>query len=297
MAIRDKWEQEELELLTRARRNSEIVKGIVRTVGFRKMPVETENGRIETKEIEVAIINLAGGVTAYCPASEISEREFKSLTGFAGTMQEVIIDRLDIESQIAIVSVKKADKLKAESFWSELDYLQKKGELQDHTFEGVVTGYNAETNNIFVRISGVDTFMSRADWDYGFVPNLSEVIDRGERITVKVRRFDIEQKLVQVSRKAAKEDPFNYLKECENDKAVVARVTEVHPIHGIFVKMANNLEVKAMKPRSLPEPIVDDIVSVRVHSIDYKNRRAKVVIIDYPQGKKKRKDVAGFLFE
>ncbi|WP_247747403.1 30S ribosomal protein S1 [Alkalihalobacillus sp. BA299] len=297
MAIRENWDQEELELLTRAKRNSEIVKGIVRTVGFRKMPVVNENGRVETKEIEVAIINLAGGVTAYCPASEISEREFKSLTGFAGTIQEVIIDRLDLENQIATVSVKQADKIKAENFWSELTYLEKKGELQDKTYEGIVTGYNAETNNIFVRISGVDTFMSRADWDHGFVPNLSEIIDRGEKIEIKIRRFDAENKLVQVSRKAARVDPFDFLKECEKDKAIVARVTEVHPIHGIFVKMDNNLEVKAMKPRSLPEPIVDDIVSVRVHSIDYKNRRAKVVMIDYPQGKKKRKDVAGFLFE
>lgn len=297
MTIGEKWNQEDLELLTRAKRNSEIVTAIVRTVGFRKMPVVGENGRVETKEQEVAILNLAGGVTAYCLASEISEREFKSLTGFAGTMQEVIIDRLDLENQIATVSVKQADKIKAENLWSELNYLEKKNELQEKTYTGIVTGYNAETNNVFVRISGVDTFMNRADWDHGYTPNLADVVDRGKKIEVKVKRFNQENKLIQVSRKAATIDPFEFLKASENDKAIVARVTEVHPIHGIFVKMDNNLEVKAMKPRSLAEPIVDDIVAVRIHSIDHKKRRAKVVIIDYPQGKRQRKDVAGFLFE
>jgi small subunit ribosomal protein S1 len=52
-----------------------------------------------------------------------------------------------------------------------------------------------------------------------------------------------------------------------------------------------------MKPAYLEEPIVGDIVSCTVRSIDKKKRHAKVVIVGYPRGKKKRKDLGAFLFE
>ncbi len=297
MAVSEKWKQEELDLLTRARRNGELVKGMVRSVGVRKMPIEV-NGRTETKETEVAILNLQGGVKAYCPAEEFHEKKFKSLRPFVGTEQDVIIDRLDLETQMAIVSVRKADEIKAENFWDELQVMAQNGQkIEDQVFEGVVTGFNRETNYIFVRMNGVDAFMHRFDWDHGFVPELNELEDKGTRIEVKIKRFDADEKKIQVSRKATLKDPFDFLKESMKDQAIVGRVEEVHPLHGIFVQVEDNLVVKAMKPRQLAEPIVGDIVQCRVHSIDEKKRRGKVVIIDYPQGKKQRKDLAGFLYQ
>jgi len=296
MAVKEKWNKEELELLTRAKRNNEIVEGMVRSVGYLKMPVE-EDGRMVTKEVEVAKVNLPGGVLAYCPVHEFSDREFKSLAGFVGTIQHVVIDRLDLENQIAIVSVKQADHIMANEFWDRLEHLEKQGTLNDEVFEGTISGFNSQTNNIYVRVSGVDAFMSRQDWDHGYVPELSTIIERGAKVEFKVKRFDKENKLVQVSRKDAIPDPFDYLKSVQHDLGIAGKVTAVHPIHGIFVRLDNNLEVKASKPRSFPEPLVDEIVRVRVQSIDEKKRRAKVVITGYPQGKKSPKDVAGFLFD
>lgn len=288
-------EQKDIVFLADAHRKREILQGVIRTVSFKRMPVKTEKGYI-TMEQEVAEINLLGGVRAYCPASEF-HHEFHTIRGFSGSIQEFIVDRLDLDHQIAIVSIKKADEIKAEQFWETLEYLDKKGELQNETFEAKVSGFKQETQNIFVRIQGVDAYMNRRDWDHGYVPNVADIADRGATIKVKVISFDKERKTVRVSRKAAYKDPFDFLIENQHSKSIGGKVVNVHPVHGIFIQLDEGLEVKGMKPRQLPEPVVGDIVSVRVQRIDKENRHAKVVIQGYPQGKKLRKDVGAFLFD
>lgn len=295
--LKQSWEStEELEDLARIRRHGEITRGYVQSVGFLKMPIE-ENGRKVTKDVEVAIFELMSGVRAYCPVHEFSEREFRSLSGFVTTQQEFIIDELDLQNRIAIVSVKKADQIKKDRFWNQLKYEEQKGILSDETYEGVVSGFNPETERIFVRVNGVDCFMMKFDWDHGRIRDISSQIDRGSKIKVKVERIDVERELIQVSRKATFADPFDDLEKQKSMDAIGGKITAVHPIYGIFVKLASGLEVKGSKPRSVEEPIVGDIVSCRIQSIDKENRRCKVVITGYPQGKKKRKDIGAFLLK
>ncbi|KAA6446909.1 S1 RNA-binding domain-containing protein [Bacillus swezeyi] len=289
-------EQTQLDNLARIHRNKEIIKGAVRSVGFKEMRIHTENGYEKIRK-EIAYIALEGGITAYCPAEEFSERDFKSLNGFTGTIQEVIIDHLELENQIAIVSVKKADEIKKQRFISEIDYLTEKGTLDEVTYEGTVSGYNPKTQRIFVRVKGTDCFMLPQDWDWNRVRNLQDVIERGQKIQVKVLRFDPERDLVQVSRKDTIPDPWDAIENLKEMNTVAGKVSGVSQVHGIFVQLENGLEVKGLKPAKVEEPNVGDVVSCVVRSVDRENRRAKVVIVGYPRGKKKRKDVGDFLFE
>ncbi|MFC0273774.1 S1 RNA-binding domain-containing protein [Metabacillus herbersteinensis] len=287
----------ELETLARARRNREIVKGVVRSLGIKTRKV-LENGKYVPKEMEIATFLLEGGIKAYCPAHEFSSHEFKSLTGFVGTIQEFIIEDIDLEEKVAIVSVKKADEIKKEFLWNDLEYLERKGELDNKIYKGTVAGFNPETERIFIRVNGVDCFMLKYDWDHGRVRDISSSIERGTEIEVKVLRIDKERELVQVSRKATIADPFKSLEQLmKDDEAIAGKVTTVHSIHGVFVQLDVGLEVKGMKPRNIEEPIVGDIVTCKIKEIDKKKRHCKVVIIGYPRGKKKRKDLGGFLFE
>lgn len=288
--------EEELDVIYRAWRNNEILKGVVRSVGFKDFRV-LENGSYIKKRVEILSFVLEEGIIAYCPAHEFSEHQYNSLTGFVGTIQEFIIENVDLEEGIALVSVRKADEIKKQRFWDELESLQEKGQLSDKIFDGTISGFNPETERIFVRVNGVDCFMLKYDWDYGRIRNIQEQIERGATIKVKVLRFDKERQLVQVSRKDTFEDPFNKLEELKEQEAIAGKVTAVDTRHGIFVQLDVGLEVKGMKPRHLPEPVVGDIVTCRVREIDRKNRRCKVVIIGYPRGKKTRKDIGAFLFE
>ncbi|QAS54815.1 hypothetical protein [Halobacillus litoralis] len=295
--LKQSWNnEEELSALAKMQRNREVVEGVVRSVGVKKMPVET-NGRMETAEVEVAIFLLPGGVKAYCPANEFSDHQYSSLIGFVGTIQEFIIDRIDLEQKVAIVSVRQADEMKKDLFWEELDYLEKNEAFDSKVYEGVISGFNPEKENIFVRVNGTDCFMTRYDWDYGRIRDLASQVERGTKIQVKVQRVDRERNMIHVSRKATFEDPFDKLEELRDEGAVAGKVTEVHPIHGIFIKLDIGLEVKGMKPRDKEEPDVGDIVSCKVRTIDKAKRHCKVVIIGYPRGKKKLKNIGSFLFE
>lgn len=291
------WSNEkELEVIYRAWRNKEILKGVVRSVGFKEFRV-LEEGSYVKKRVEILSFVLEEGVIAYCPANEFSEHNYNSLTGFVGTIQEFIIENVDLEERVALVSVRKADEIKRERFWSELEYLEEKELLSETVFEGTISGFNPETERIFVRVNGVDCFMLKYDWDYGRIRNIQEQIERGSTIQVKVLRFDKERQLIRVSRKDTFEDPFNKLEELKDREAIAGKVTAVDTRHGIFIQLDVGLEVKGMKPRHLPEPMVGDIVRCRIRQIDKENRRCKVVIIGYPRGQKVRKDIGAFLFE
>ena len=291
------WTKEEYEYLSELYRNGEITKGLVRSAGARKMPVEDENGQLVTKDVNGILLQLDFGLQAFCPANEFDDREYKSLVGFVGTYQECIITNLKLDNEksesMAIVSVKRAAEIKRKAFWEEIETLEKNGELQDKVFEGVVTGTNPRTQRIYVRVNGQDCFMGIRDWDHSY--SFIELIRRNTRTPVKVRRFNKETGQVQVSRKDAVPDPFHDLVEYQEDDAVVGRVVRVDPINGIFVQLDKGVVVKAGKPSYLPKPIVDDVVSVRVQEVDLEKRRARVVIINYVE-KKERKDAASFLY-
>ncbi|KYD21386.1 MULTISPECIES: S1 RNA-binding domain-containing protein [Bacillales] len=289
--------EEQLEELARCKRENKILSGVVRSVTTKTAKV-LEDGKYVDKSMEVAVFLLEGGIMAYCPASEFSDYEYKSLAGFTGTIQEFVIDHLDLEDKTAIVSVKKADAIKRERFFETLEQLDASGKLQEPTFDGVVWGFNPTNRRIHVRVSGVDCFIMPNDWSWDRGRRLEEDVQRGEKIQVKVLRFDKERNLVQVSRRHTMEDPYKKLQlYMDTNSTIAGKVTGVDPIHGIFVKLDEGVEAKAIKPSYLEEPIVGDIVSCVIRKIDRKARRVRVVIIGYPRGKKKRKDLGAFLFE
>lgn len=292
------WETEEqLEELARLKRNEEIVRGTVISTATKRTKVLEDNKYVE-KQMEVAEFWLPGGIKAYCPEHEFSDYKYKSLQGFTGTIQEFVIHSIDLENKIAIVSVKRADEIKREKFFKEIEELQESGDLRDKTYEGVVWGVNPKTRRIHVRVNGTDCFMLPNDWSWDRSINVETDVQRGETVEVKVLRFDKESGLVQVSRRHTMEDPFKKLERMKDNLVSVAGVVSgVDPIHGIFVKLDSGLEVKGIKPAHLEEPVVGDIVACVIRSVNRKERKARVVITGYPRGKKKRKDLGAFLFE
>jgi small subunit ribosomal protein S1 len=291
------WDDEEgLEYLARLKRNEEIARGVVRYVKKANMRI-FENGSYKKVETEVAILLMESGHTVFCTKEEFSEHEFKTIAGFTGTIQEFIIDHLDLENRIATVSVKKADEIKSKIFWEKIVDLHQRGELEKTVFEGIVYGANPLTRKIYVRVEGTSCYMDVDDWDWNRrKPNVDLLVSRGEKISVVVTRFDVEKKLVRVSRKHTMRDPFLDLELLAKFDGIAGVVTTVSSVHGVFVQLDNGLEVKATVPRQLEPPVVGDVVRCKILNIDHKKRRCRVVIIGYPRGKKKIRDISSFLF-
>lgn len=288
----------DIEILQEKYRKREIVEGVVKTVSEMKIPIHRPDGKVETKETEVAIIRLEGGVTGYCPKESFREHEFATLNGFVGTKQEVIITHIDLENEIAMVSVLEADKIKSERFWKEINLLHEQDNLTKRKFTGVVQNVNLRTRTIHVRVEGQDCFMKENEWGWNRRNDIENEVDRGMEIEVVVKRFqELEDgnRLIEVSRRLTMDDPFETLANLKQTDLIMGRVSRVDPVHGIFVAV-ENVELKGSKPRSLPDPELGEFVSVRVLEVNPEERTGKVVIVDYPRGKKKRKDLTDFLY-
>ncbi|MDQ0271208.1 30S ribosomal protein S1 [Cytobacillus purgationiresistens] len=296
MVQKKSWDDyETLEALAESHRNREVVDGVIRTIQHMTMPVVKSDGSKEVFEGDVLVIQLQGGITGYCAVTEFREREFKSHTRFVGTVQKFIITELNLDHQIALLSEKQAAARLRDTFWSELIEMSEDDSLNDEVFDAVVSGYNQEKGIIYVRLNGQDAYMFRKDWSW----YERDVVDaqNGETIQVKVKRFNPEDQVLQVSRKLALADPHEYLSTLKVGQIIAGKVSNIHAVHGIFVIVEDKVELKASKVNQLEKPDVGDIVTCRVRSINLEKRQGKVIIIDYPRGKRKRKDFGSFLFE
>lgn len=289
------WSNDEvLEVLAEKHRNNEIVEGVVRSLKPMKLPKEV-GGKVEMVEQPTLIVALPGGVTGYCPASAFREREFRSYAQFVTHKDSFMITGLDLENQIAFLSANKAAEQLRDEFWGLVQALESEGRLQEEVFEATVTSYNQERNVVHARISGQDVYMFRNEWSW----RERDVIDaqQGEKIQVKILLFDKENGMVRVSRRAALPDPYALLQTLQTGDIIAGRVEHVHPIHGLFVEVENGVVLKAGKVRALEQPEVGDFVSCRVQRVEPDKRRGKVIILSYPRGKRKKKDLGSFLFE
>lgn len=288
-------DQETLEELAEKFRFQEIVPGVIRSVMPMKLPVVRDDGTREIVEEDTLIVQLPSGVTGYCVASEFGDYKFHSFVRFIGSQQNFIITDLNLENQIALLSEKKASAIMREKLWDEILELSESGELENKVYDAVVSGYSQEKGIIYLRINGQDAYMYRKEWSWYD----RDVVDAqpGETIQVKIELFDKDQHLLRVSRRKALPDPFDYLSTLRKDQLIAGKVAEVHPIHGLFVEVENGVVLKAGKLSRLEEPSIGDIVTCRVQRVQPEERKGKVMIIDYPRGKRKKKDLGAFLFE
>lgn len=307
----ESWENEEqLEFLTKAKRERTILTGHVHTLHTLdtssvndNREQEKEESNKESKEeskasMEILQIRLQNGVSVYCTANEFSEYPFRTLLHFVGTNQELLITDINLETRIALASVKAADEIAKKEFVEELKELKKNNQLSERIYEGVVRGVDPRRNTIYVRINGVDCRMNPNEWDWSHYYNweIPDMVQRGETIKVKVLEYDEDNGFIRVSRKATMKDPYEKIVNLQNARAVSGVVVKVHPVHGIFVQIEKGLDAKGMKLPHLPEPEVGDIVSCTVESVNPKERHCKVMIRNYPNGKKTRPDATAFMF-
>lgn len=287
------WEtEEELDFLTRARRDSQVLLGHVHMLHrLNTSNVESDNSdesRTAKDNMELLQIILPNGCNVYCTAENFSEYDYRTLRDFVGTQQELMIVDINLETHVALASVKAADAVNKAKFIEQINELQKRNQLDSQTFEGVVRGVDPRTNTVYVRVEGVDCRMNPREWDWSHYYNweIPDMVQRGSKINVKVLSYDKETEFVRVSRKATIRDPYERIENLRNAEWISGIVTKVHSIHGIFVQIEKGLDAKGMKLPNLPEPEVGDAVRCKVESVNPEKRHVKVMIHAYPNGKK-----------
>ncbi len=289
--------KEQLEELVKTERYRQRVKGIVRTIKSTETR-EVVDGKYVPVRKDILVVALPNGVTGYCPAEQFAVRDYKGYMRFVGQAIEFYIDRIDMNSRILVLNGKRAQQVMIEELWEQLETLQDENTLRTHKFKAIVNGVNENTQVVHVRVHGKDCFITASEWSWNSRDTLNVI--PGEEIDVIVRRFNREGGLVEVSRKLTLPDPYEFLEKLQPGDLVAGVVSEVDPIRGIYVELESGLDVKASRTKELEEPVVGEVVRCRlVHPITRRSNgrvQGRVVIIGYPNGKRTRRDLGGFLF-
>lgn len=279
----------QLEFLSAAKRNQTLLKCIVESVSKKELKAINE-------KVEILTLRLEDGTKVYCTADEFDDYKHKTLTAFAGSAHYVVITSIDLDDHHVIGSIKLANKISSEQFLEDLR--ENFDNMQNMKFKAEVVGIDNVHGNIYLRINGLTVHMKKTQYDWNVSPSadISLYVSRGDSFYVSPTAFDAKNNILRVSRKKLLPNPFEELAKKEKNESIVAIISDVHPVHGIFARLPdNNIEVKAVKNNWLPDPVPGDVVSARVRSVDVKNCKARISIIGYPQGKKK-KDVFSNLF-
>lgn len=277
-----------------AKKFNQVVEGVVRQI----KRISHKSGE-ETITKQLLVISLQNGATAYCKTEDFATYQYKNYMHFVGQKHVFVIEDINLESEIIFVSGKKAREQQVESFWATVEDLQSRNALEHEVMQATVTSFNPTNRVVHLEIMSQDVFMPSGEWSW----SSREIIDaqNGEKINVVVKSASRENNRVMVSRKAAMPDPFEFLKTLQEGDVVAGKVSEVHAVHGIFVTLENGIDVKGSKPTLIEPPEVGDVVTCRVARKLERDSRGnvtgRVIILAYPNGKQKRKDLGSFLFE
>lgn len=242
------------------------------------------------------------GATAFLPGSQVDVRPVKDITPLMGVEQPFVILKMDRARDNIVVSRKGVlEGANAEEREKLMNSLQE-GQL----IEGVVrniTGYGA-----FVDIGGVDGLLHNADMSWKRINHPSEVVSVGQKLTVKVIKFNKETKRISLGLKQLSQDPWEGVdKEFPVGCRVSGRVTNITD-YGIFVEIKEGVEglvyvsevswKKNMSPFKVANP--GDTVDVMVLDVDVDKRRMGLGIkqlTDSPWEQIVREFPVGHVFE
>ncbi len=202
-----------------------------------KAQKKTENveGVMTTKVKGGFVVDL-GGCLAFLPGSQVDVRPVKDVTPLMNIVQPFQVIKMDRVRGNIIVSRRA---ILEESLTEErskiLDNI-KEGDTLDGTVKNI-TDYGA-----FIDLGVVDGLLHVTDISWSRINHPSEVLKLGERITLKVIKFDMKTKRISLGLKQLKNNPWDNSdgKYGEGTKhtGTITNITD----YGVFVELGSGIE-------------------------------------------------------
>ncbi|HEC1755822.1 TPA: 30S ribosomal protein S1 [Campylobacter lari] len=173
------------------------------------------------------------GVEFFLPKSQSS---FKDSNNIINKTFKVKIIKIDKEAQSIVVSRKKIvdeeRKKRKEIISNVLN--------QEEIIEGVVK--KITTYGMFVDVGGVDGLVHYSEISYKGPVNPSSLYNEGDKVPVKVIKYDKDKKHLSLSIKLAMPDPWDEIKDgLEVGDTIKVTVSNIEP-YGAFVDLGNDIE-------------------------------------------------------
>ena len=216
------------------------------------------------------------GIEFFLPRSQGG---FKDANAVVGKSFKVKVIKIDKDEQSIIVSRKK---LLDEDRKKKREAISAVAENTD-VIEGVVK--KITTYGMFVDVGGVDGLVHYSEISYKGPVNPGSIYKEGDKVLVKVIKYDNEKKHLSLSIKAATPDPWEEIKDgLEVGDTIKVTVSNIEP-YGAFVDLGNDIEgflhiseISWDKNIKNPKDHISEgeELDVEVIEIDAKDRRLRV---------------------
>ena len=216
------------------------------------------------------------GIEFFLPRSQGG---FRDANAVVGKSFKVKVLKIDKDEQSIIVSRKK---LLDEDRRKKREAISAVAENTE-VIEGVVK--KITTYGMFVDIGGVDGLVHYSEISYKGPVNPGSIYKEGDKVLVKVIKYDNEKKHLSLSIKAAMPDPWDEIKDgLEVGDTIKVTVSNIEP-YGAFVDLGNDIEgflhiseISWDKNIKNPKDHISEgeELDVEVIEIDAKDRRLRV---------------------
>ncbi len=198
---------------------------------------KTENvDGVITSKVKGGFVVDLGGCLAFLPGSQVDVRPIKDISPLMNIVQPFQILKMDRQRGNIIVSRRA---IMEESLTSEREEVLNKIKEGD-TVDGVVK--NITDYGAFVDLGAVDGLLHVTDISWSRINHPSEVLKVGEKISLKVIKFDEKTKRISLGLKQLKNNPWDNSDgkygEGTKHKGKITNITD----YGVFVELASGIE-------------------------------------------------------
>jgi len=177
-----------------------------------------------------------GHLTAFLPGSQIDVRPIKDMSILVGHSERFKILKMD-ELRGNVVVSRRA--ILEESHKHEVDKILS-GISEGQELDGVVK--NITNYGAFIDLGTIDGLIHIADISWSRITHPSEVLSLGQKIKVKVIKYDAEKKQVSLGLKQLENDPWaDISKSLDEGKKLKGKITNITD-YGIFVELQKGIE-------------------------------------------------------
>ena len=221
-------------------------------------------------------VTIRGGVKAFLPGSQVDLRPVRNLDSFIGLTHKFKVIKFNKKRGNIVLSRRALlERERAEMKEATLEKL-----AEGKIVEGVVK--NLTEYGAFIDLGGIDGLLHITDMSWGRVNHPSELFQVGDKVKVKVLKYNPDTERVSLGLKQISEDPWTH---AENKYAMGAHVTgKVVSLkdYGAFVELQEGIEglihVSEMSwTRRVKHPSkvvsIGDMVEAVVLDVDAKNNR------------------------
>lgn len=216
------------------------------------------------------------GVIAFLPGSQIDVKPIKDISGMLGVVQPFIVLKMDKEQGNVIVSRRAIIEESRAEARNEMFSQISIGQILDGTVKNI-TDYGA-----FVDLGNMDGLLHVTDISWSKINHPSEVLTVGQKVKVKIIKYDEDKKRVSLGMKQLEENPWDGLdKRYPVGTKMKGKVSSIAD-YGIFVELEPGIEglvhvseISWAKPAVSPRKLVKegDEVEFVVLDIDVEKHR------------------------